>query len=209
MVKPASYLIIILIPIFLFLTNVLFLTFNRNYYFALYEKLDIYQSFDQKKQAQDATDELLAYLRGEKELEHKFFSTQAKMHLVDVKNLAQTAFIVDLVLLLVLILAIAKLKLGKNWPVLKQSIVKGSTLSIFASLIILPLAVFGFSYWFEKFHLLFFRNKLWLFDAGDNLIKLFPQQFFYAFFLQIILNTTVCAILLLLVVKFYYDCCTD
>src|SRR3989344_3456388 len=166
MVKPASCLIILLIPIFLTLTNVLLLTFNRKYYFALYEKLDIYQTFDRKKQAQDATDELLAYLRGEKELEDKFFSTQAKMHLVDVKNLAQTAFIVDLASLLVLILAIAKLKFDKNNSVLKKSIVKGSTLTIFASLIILPLAIFGFSYWFEKFHLLFFRNKLWLFEIG-------------------------------------------
>ena len=142
MVKPASCLIILLIPIFLTLTNVLVLTFNSKYYFTLYQKLYIYQSFDQKKQVQDATDELLAYLRGKKVLEQKLFSTQAKMHLVDVKNLVQTAFIVDLAFLLVLILTTAKLKFDKNNSVLKKSIVKGSIATIFACLVILPLAEF-------------------------------------------------------------------
>ena len=38
----------------------------------------------------------------------------------------------------------------------------------------------GFDYWFDVFHFLSFDNDLWLLDpARHNLIKMFPQAFFF------------------------------
>ncbi|RPJ24437.1 MAG: DUF1461 domain-containing protein [Chloroflexi bacterium] len=41
------------------------------------------------------------------------------------------------------------------------------------------LAVFAWQFWFNTFHLFFFKPGSWLFSYSDTLIRLFPVQFWF------------------------------
>ncbi len=41
------------------------------------------------------------------------------------------------------------------------------------------LAVFAWQFWFEMFHLFFFKPGSWLFSYSDTLIRLFPMEFWF------------------------------
>ena len=41
------------------------------------------------------------------------------------------------------------------------------------------LAIFAWQFWFEAFHLLFFKPGSWLFSYTDTLIRLFPVEFWF------------------------------
>src|SRR3989338_5678863 len=85
--RIVKYLLIILIPLVIILGNFQFLIFNFEYYKNLYKKIGTYQSFNDSKVVDNATNNLLGYFRGKNELDHNFFSTQAVLHLADVKTI--------------------------------------------------------------------------------------------------------------------------
>jgi uncharacterized membrane protein len=41
------------------------------------------------------------------------------------------------------------------------------------------LAVFAWQFWFNTFHLIFFKPGSWLFSYSDTLIRLFPVEFWF------------------------------
>jgi len=41
------------------------------------------------------------------------------------------------------------------------------------------LAVFAWQFWFQTFHLFFFKPGSWLFSYSDTLIRLFPLKFWF------------------------------
>src|SRR3989344_5396480 len=74
LLRISSLSIILFLPIIIILTNTLSLTYNGNFYLKTYQKLKVYEKFENDKVVTDATEELLSYFRGKKELEHNILS---------------------------------------------------------------------------------------------------------------------------------------
>lgn len=146
------------------------------------------------------TKEIIGYFRGKNNLEDNFFSDQAKRHLSDVKNLLNTLELTNHVLLAGIIVLVICFK--KKPKQILESGFNGSLIA-FTLLILTALISFvSFDFFFIKFHEVIFRNDDWLFHPNDNLIKLFPTEFFINFTRQLILNILLSILAIMVTVKF-------
>lgn len=161
---------------------------NVDFYKSLYAKIGVYQSFGDPSEVNSQTDSLIGYYRGKNQLDHKFFSKQAILHLAEVKQLLEFSskllYLTGFASLVLLVLLVIK----KRYESVLISAIISSTATI-AFMILLSIGTLNFfDPLFVKFHELFFKNNLWLFPPDDNLIKLFPQQFFIEFASRLAIN---------------------
>jgi len=166
--------------------------FDENFYKKEFLKNDAYSSFED---ADSIGISLISFFEGFEKLPSMFTKDEA-LHLVDVRdlvkkgdNLLMFLFAANIILLSFLLFKSEKKK--KNLK--KIFICSGS------AILILPLfsILFTFEYLFTKFHHLFFPQGNWMFDINSNLIRLFPEQFFYDAFISIILKSVFIGILLI------------
>ncbi|HHV07724.1 MAG TPA: TIGR01906 family membrane protein [Firmicutes bacterium] len=103
-------------------------------------------------------------------------------HLVDVYHLFRLGFTIRnlaMVLLLTGITLLLTFRKHRAWRIIVTAIGIGSTGGIVLFLLLLLAVKLDFSQAFTYFHLISFDNMLWQLDpAKDNLIKMFPEQFF-------------------------------
>ncbi len=145
--------------------------FNMKYYDAEFKKLGIYEVF-QEDQALEQLDNLIDYLKENKPLTTSFFNEKEKQHLYDVQRLIQKG-----ISLFYLLLFFCAAFLYINRKELSYVLIYAGI-----SLILLPFIFFliNFESAFLFFHNIAFNNDLWILNPEtDNLIKLFPEQFFY------------------------------
>ena len=195
-------MLVLFLPIAIILSNLLILTNNSNFYETIYKKENIYQNFQSTTQVNNATKELIGYLRGQNTLEDNIYSLQAKVHLKDVKSLLKSAFAVNILALFVVAITASILLKNKKFRLLKRSIIIGSLTTIAIVIIVAVSLIVNFDFLFIKFHKLLFNNNLWLFPEEDNLIKLFPISFFTEFTKQLIINIFATVFILLCLVYF-------
>lgn len=183
-----GYFLIIIFPLVIILGNFKFLVFNFGYYQALYSKVGVYKNFSTPKAADDATLNLFNYFKGKNNLDSSFFSSQAILHLADVKNLFRISsglFNLSSVTCIVLILWLI---IKKQQKILFNSLIV-SSIATFVFTLLLGLGFLNaFDALFLKFHQIFFANNLWQFVEDDSLIKLFPQDFFIEFANRLAIN---------------------
>lgn len=165
---------------------------------TIYEKEGIYSNFSQKEIVNTATGNLFGYFRANIMLEQNFFSPRARLHLRDIKILINNVELLNIISVLLVLSSSAIFVAKKELTLLKKGVFLGSLSTILFVLLLFILKALSFSFFFEKFHLLFFRNNLWIFPQEDNLVKLFPESFFQAFARTLFLNIAVTSILLLL-----------
>jgi integral membrane protein (TIGR01906 family) len=179
--RIAGYFLIILIPLLIILGNFQYLARNLAFYQNTYDKVGVYQSFESREVVDQATANLLGYFRGKNNLDHNFFSNQATLHLADVNNLLRLeSGLFYLSLITITIISIIFI-LKKQHQKLASSFLI-STIITFIAVVLLAIGLLSaFDPIFVGFHKLLFNNQLWLFPPTDNLIKLFPQQFFVSF----------------------------
>ncbi len=202
MLKIIQGMLVLFLPIAIILSNLLILTNNSNFYETIYKKENIYQNFQSTTQVNNATKELIGYLRGQNTLEDNIYSLQAKVHLKDVKSLLKSAFAVNILALFVVAITASILLKYKKFRLLKRSMIIGSLTTIAIVVIIAVSLIVNFDFLFIKFHKLLFNNNLWLFPEEDNLIKLFPISFFTEFTKQLIINIFATVFILLCLVYF-------
>lgn len=82
---------------------------------------------------------------------------------------------------------------------LMSAIRSGGLLTSGIILLIALLAIFGWQFWFETFHLFFFKPGSWLFSYSDTLIRLFPVEFWFDTTLSIAVASLAGGLLLTLV----------
>ncbi len=190
MKKILLILLIINIIIFIILANFRFYIYNINYYDKEFSKLEIYEKYE-KNSVLENTKQLISYFKSNSLLTTEFFNQKEKLHLIDVKNLINKTiilFYISLVFLIVLLL-INKKELQKSF----------FYSGIFLILITTILSLFQFSPIFIKFHQIFFNNDLWLLNPEtDNLINLFPEQFFIDFVKKIFINSSIVGLVLII-----------
>ena len=197
--RIAGYFLIILIPLLIILGNFHLLIFNFGFYQSLYQQTGVYQTFADQEIVNWATDNLLGYLRGKNNLDHIFFSKQAILHLTDVKNLLQFEsglFYISLITTAVISLIFI---IKKQYKKLLSSFIFSSIVTIIAIGLLSLSLIWDFLSIFTRFHEVLFRNELWLFSADDNLIKLFPQQFFISFASSLAVNIIVTSAIITLI----------
>lgn len=114
---------------------------------------------------------------------YALFNEREAIHMQDVKGLIDLSVRVhqlSLAYVLGFVAFLLALKAGKFWRYLLKYAAFGSGLTLTALLLIGLAALFGFSQLFLLFHVLSFSNDLWILDPRtDNLIRMFPEEFFF------------------------------
>lgn len=196
--RVLAYLLVVIIPVVIILGNFRYLIFNSQFYQSLYKKVGVYQSFVDTTMVDSATINLLGYFRGKNELDHNFFSNQAQLHLYDVKkllNLTTSFFIINLLVTLALSMSLI---LKKHYASLIFALSTASVATI-VSIGILSIGLLAqFDFLFLKFHQFLFNDNLWQFPPDDNLIKLFPPQFFVIFANKLVVNMLITSVVIAL-----------
>lgn len=152
----------ILLGIILILINFRLIVFNENFYYDNSVKIDFSKEY---------VNNLISYFKGNTELNTKFFNERERLHLSDVRNLIiKTNY---LLYFLIIGLILLMIKFYRELPLI--------FITSFGLILVL-IGIFyliGFSNLFYKFHLLAFNNDLWLLDPKtDNLVNIFPENFF-------------------------------
>lgn len=163
-----------------------YVAFDKSFYYQQYEKNGIYDIFS-KSQVSNATEELLTYLKyGKNEfIQSSFFNQKEKLHLIDVKNLLQKEFMFcNVITILFIIILIALYCYYERNPYSKIAFTTGFVglgILLFLGL----LSAISFNVAFTAFHLILFDNDLWMLSSyTDNLIMLYPEEFFIAIALR-------------------------
>lgn len=100
-------------------------------------------------------------------------------HMADVQTVFQSISRVwQVTFILLILLGFILWKTGEQ-KVLASAIQSGGLLTSGIILSIAALAIFGWQFWFETFHLFFFKPGSWLFSYSDTLIRLFPVEFWF------------------------------
>ena len=98
-------------------------------------------------------------------------------HMADVQAVFQSVLRVwQAAFILLILLSFILWKKGER-KALASAIQSGGLFTSGLILSIALLAIFFWQFWFETFHLFFFKPGSWLFSYSDTLIRLFPTEF--------------------------------
>lgn len=182
------------LPLTLLLFNLEQTVFDVRFYISEFEKYDIQRKMEvYDGDLMTAVQNLLEYLKGERftpqsEVTIKservdIFGEREVAHLEDVRELFKRGFVLKWFSFAASVLLLIGLYFsGRPDPL--PTVLKALFRSCIAALLILILFIstvlLNFSTSFMYFHLIFFDNDLWLLDpAKENLIRMFPEGFFF------------------------------
>ena len=188
----------ILIPLFLLFTFSMIIGFSKNYYYYEFDRIkpEYELNIDSKfiRYAAQVIPEYLTRRRDNLEVPgfKNFFNEREIMHMEDVRNIFKYLIIITISIAIIIFLLIKK----KDLP----NIFLYSFIPI---LIFLILYLFvPFDKLFINFHLILFRNDLWLLNPEtDRLIVLLPEDFFIRSFQKILIFTSLTLIYLFSIFK--------
>ncbi|MTI66546.1 MAG: TIGR01906 family membrane protein [Firmicutes bacterium] len=181
----------VFLSLFLLLISIQLVTFDIEFYSDKYEEYNISKKTGVKSEdLLDITNDLLEYLKGEKENiiiykkvngeTQKIFQKRELLHLVDVKELFLKGFKLKKLSLVMVIISISYFLLF-NRKLLSKNLIITSLIPIFFILVLFILMTLDFNKYFTYFHKIFFTNDLWLLDPKkDILIQMLPLDFFYS-----------------------------
>jgi len=199
----------------IYLSDARSVSFDRNLYTEGFQKYDIQASFNSSVDLMNETGFLLNYLEsGEGAIQSDFFNEREKSHLVDVRGLYKDIILANkiaayssMVLLVLLVYFYKRLaahmtdaEQNEKYKHLLSSLLiyTGAIVDVVAVLFVIVAITFDTS--FITFHQIFFTSDTWMLNPEtDNLIRMFPEGFFYDMFIRIILMSIVFATLLLVI----------
>jgi integral membrane protein (TIGR01906 family) len=192
------------LSVVIYLSNINSVSFNSSLYERGFEKYDIRSEFNETVNLIYESEQLISYLRsGKGIIESNFFNEREKTHLAEVRELYKIvslalnitiifSFIIFAIIIFLFRRSCIYLDDESATAALKKIL---SSILVFTGIITNAAAVFfillalAFSSVFIKFHLLFFETDTWILDpATDNLIRMFPEGFFFDMFLRIVLS---------------------
>ena len=107
------------------------------------------------------------------------YTTREVSHMADVRAVFQSVFRVGQMSLIVFLLLSFILWRSGERASLTSAVKSGGILTSGMILSIALLAIFSWQFWFNNFHLIFFKPGSWLFSYSDTLIRLFPVEFWF------------------------------
>ena len=187
--KILQLLIILLLPVLMILTAARFLATDRYLDFE-YRKTsfppDSFGFTDQQRFILASMN--IHYVRAHlpnDELSKQFlngapvYTSREVSHMADVQAVFQVILKVWWGALLVILLSGFVLWRNKERMAFASAIQSGGLLTSGLILSIALLAIFAWQFWFNTFHLIFFKPGSWLFLYSDALIRLFPVEFWF------------------------------
>jgi integral membrane protein (TIGR01906 family) len=199
----------------IYLSNAKAVAFDQATYEKEYAKYNIKERVGPEVDLSKETAFLIAYLEsGSGEIQTDFFNQREKTHLVEVRAIFRTvqtlrdiAVFLSVISLVALIYLIRRAYINLSDNEAREYYKKTlSKLLIWTGAIVDGIAVLfalmaaTFTSTFIKFHQLFFKTETWMLDpATDNLIRMFPEAFFYDLFVKIVLISVVLATFMLAV----------
>ncbi len=183
-------LLIIFLPLYIFLKIMEINVFNKSFYIKSYEKYNVEEiSGKNLKELGTITEEIFIYLKdkGDEEVLKPYFNTREIKHMEDVKVLFKKGHTLKYISFILSIITILISIKNREWKMAKGIFYR---IFIWWGLIglLLLFVLIDFNKYFTYFHLIFFRNDLWLLDPNtDLLIQMLPEQFFIFIFSRILL----------------------
>lgn len=162
------------------------------YYEKEYEKYQVLDDVHMEMEdLLDVTEEMMAYLRGEREDLHiptivdgeprEFFNEREIAHMEDVQGLFLAALTIRRICLALIVICVALLFALKAdvKQILPKMLCVGTVIFFVILAVLTGIIASDFSKYFVVFHHIFFDNDLWLLDpATDLLINIVPEPFF-------------------------------
>ncbi|RME44843.1 MAG: TIGR01906 family membrane protein [Chloroflexi bacterium] len=194
-------LIILLLPVFLTLTNVRILMTSS---FARWEyaKPDFPNpTIVPLEDRQPIVDTTLAYVKGAGDESliadmtfddgRPVYNQREIRHLTDVRVLVRRTSIAHIVSGLVILLGAAYLIWTGRSRAAARALATGSALTVGIIGGIGIIAALAFRFFFVRFHRIFFEGGTWMFPTTDTLIQVFPEKFWFDASLLIVILTLV------------------
>ncbi len=192
----SKYLLIIILPFFIFLANFNYLAFNKNFYGKIQNGLKSDLNLEDRIHY---TNNVINYYQGKELLDKQFYSYQAQLHLLEVKNLLNATRVIlglSIIIILSLIIIITH---EKRY----ESIFTMVSVSSIICVVTIGALGFGLTNYFDsiflQMHHVLFANTFWLFPPDDMLVQVFPNEFFVLFANRFVLNTLITCVVLLIV----------
>jgi len=179
----AGVLFVICIPMFLLTTDLRLAANDIRLYQYGFNKYQVSAATGlDNEELVDAADRMITYFNSDEEFfETDLFNQRELAHLKDVKGLIQLAFYLQLASLAYIAVYVVinfALRRGAFWPSLAKYVIWGSGTTIALLAVSGLWAVINFDSLFLLFHLVGFSNDLWQLYPGDNMLLMFPQEFF-------------------------------
>lgn len=124
------------------------------------------------------------------------FNDRELSHMLDVKILIKAALFAWLLIGIFLFVMCFVFMALKSTALYWQAVSWGGWISVGLVVAILVAVAVNFDQLFTLFHRIFFRGDTWLFYTSDNLIRLFPMEFWSNCFIAIGVITTTLGLLL-------------
>jgi uncharacterized membrane protein len=188
--------------------------FNIDFYDRLYDQNGVYEKLN-KDEVLSMTKKIFSFFRYGDDLDGHiryadesrssvaFFTENEINHMVDVRNLIFKILILFYVSLVAVIVFIALLLLlerkhSKRFKGTGLVFVISSSVVLFLFIILYILSM-NFSSLFDNFHLIFFPQGNFMFDANSLLITLFPFNFFYQYFTRLVTGSIILSFIFLFI----------
>ncbi len=197
-------LAVIALTLFLFLSSFYLFLYNPRFYDHQYLQNGVYDKLGYEK-TWEMTRILWNYMQAGGELSSQYYSERDILHMVDVYYILlfvqKLYFFVSLAFILLVLYFFTFNK--KDFKFFLYDLFFSTCMFCFCLLVFFVFLSFFFTESFTIFHRFAFSNDYWLMDpATDQLIHLFPEQFFLTFFLSV-LGVTLLFLVLLFGLSWY------
>ena len=197
--KYLQILLIVILPILIIIGTILQVSTDSNYFNKELPKV-IDQEFIDEAEALEVSSQIINYLKYNEELDENLIGSQAKEHMVDVKNLRDISKYIFLILTLILFIGFLVFILTKDSINIPKTLGYGSILTLISNLTLFLLFSSNFITFWNYLHKIIFTNDLWVLNpTTDNLISVFTQLFFISFVKRILIITTIIAIIFFII----------
>jgi integral membrane protein (TIGR01906 family) len=116
---------------------------------------------------------------------NQVYNARELKHMLDVKEVVQSALVAWYTSLGVIILLGLWAYFGKWMPAYTQGLSRGGWITVGIVAVTMVAVLIAFSVFFVFFHQVFFEAGTWIFRFSDTLIRLFPQRFWRDAFIAI------------------------
>ena len=177
-------LLFISLSIFILFSGYNLVIYDYDFYQSEFEKLNVYNTLDKTK-VDETANQIITYLEDGTPITTSFLNEKEKIHLKDVKTLNTIIKALWYLSIGLMIISLTILIYKKKYRDIFSSILYAGLPTLFLILLILIISSLDFTGAFTIFHEIFFTNDLWkLNPATDNMIVMFPEQFFYDAFVR-------------------------
>lgn len=203
------------ITVLIYTTTITTVSFDLSFFEGHYAKRDIQSQFNASVNLSQETAVLLGYLEsGEGLIGSDFFNEKEESHLVDVRTIyrsvqrgASVALIISIIAAVLLIMAARRItgtlpekEAGEALKQIVSSILIWTGAAVDGIAVLLGIVAATFSDSFIWFHRIFFTGNTWILNPEtDNLIRMFPEQFFFDIFVRMVMVAIVIATVMLVV----------